>query len=234
MDVEAVLLDVGGTVFDWRSAVLHALERVEARQRHDIDPDRFGEEWRKQSLIEVDSIAAETAPWRPFDSVIETSLDKTIEILAAGPVAGKDRAVLLRAWENMPVWPEVPQGIARLRQKYFMAPHTILSLRTAAFSSKRAGVIWDAIVSCDALGASKPNPLSYERALAAIGRPADRVCFVAAHLGDLRAAQAHGMKTAYVVARLYDYGDSYEDTGFAQEFDLVADNFTHLAELMGP
>ncbi len=41
------------------------------------------------------------------------------------------------------------------------------------------------------------------------------------------------MKTAYIVAQLHDYGDDYEDTGFAAEFDLVAEDFTHLADLLG-
>ena len=40
------------------------------------------------------------------------------------------------------------------------------------------------------------------------------------------------MRTAYVVARLHDYGDDYEDRGFASEFDFVAEDFTHLADLM--
>ena len=41
------------------------------------------------------------------------------------------------------------------------------------------------------------------------------------------------MKTAYVVARLRDYGDDYEDTGFAEEFDIVARDFTDLADRFG-
>jgi len=160
-------------------------------------------------------------------------LDKTCVDLGVAGLSDDDRQTLLRAWEAMPVWPEVRDGIARLRRKFFVAPHTILSLRTAAFSSKNAGVTWDAIVSCDALRAMKDNPESYARALSAIGRSGEQVCFVAAHPNDLRAARAHGMKTAYVVARLHDYGDDYEDTGFAQEFDIVADDFAHLADLMG-
>lgn len=73
---------------------------------------------------------------------------------------------------------------------------------------------------------------SYARALSTIGRSADRICFVAAHPSDLRAARAHGMKTAHVVARLHDYGDEHEDRGFSTEFHVVADNFTDLAGRM--
>lgn len=233
MEVEAVLLDVGGTVFDWKAAILSALNQNKPQSFRNIDPNDFGAQWRKQSLIEVEAIADETSSWRPFDPVLESSLDKTFDNLGIDGVSDRDRQMLLKAWEEMPVWPEVPGGIERLHRRYFVAPHTILSLRVAAFSSKKAGVTWDAIVSCDALGATKLNSQSYARALVTIGRPAEKVCFVAAHPSDLRAAQAHGMKTAYVVARLHDYGDAYEDTGFADEFDLVAENFTHLAELMG-
>ncbi len=233
LNVDGILFDVGGTVFDWRTAVTASLREAAAPGLRTTDPDAFSAAWRKQSLIEVEAIAEERAPWRPFDPVLETSLDRTLSDFGIIDLPARDREVLLGAWEAMPAWPEVPAALARLRRKFFIAPHTILSLRAAAFSSRAAGTDWDAIISCDALGATKLNPKSYRRALAAIGRPADRVCFAAAHPSDLRAARAQGMKTAYIVARLHDFGDDYEDRGFAAEFDLVAENFTHLADLMG-
>ena len=233
MNVEALLLDVGGTVFDWHAALMRALGAAQSHGLQSVAPEAFAVEWRKQSLIEIEAIAAETAPWRPFEPVLQSSLQQTLRAFEIEDVSEHDRRMLLGAWEAMPVWPEVPEAAVRLRRRFFVAPHTILSLRAAAFSSKRAGVDWDAIISCDALGATKPNRLSYARALAAIGRPAERVCFVAAHPGDLRAARGQGMRTAYVVARLEDHGDDYADTGFASEFDLVAENFSHLADLIG-
>jgi 2-haloacid dehalogenase len=233
MDVEALLFDIGGTVFDWRSAVTGALKDVETEGLRAADPEVFGAEWRKRSLIEVQEIADGTALWRPFDPVLESSLDRTLHQLGIGEITARDRDRLLGAWEAMPAWPEAGDALARLRGAYLLAPMTILSLRIAAFSSRRAGLTWDAIISCDSLGATKPDPESYRRALAALGRPGEKVCFVAAHPSDLRAARAQGMKTAYVVARLQDFGDDYEDRGFSNEFDLVADDFDHLARLMG-
>ena len=241
MDVDAILFDVGGTVFDWRTAVVGAIQALDGPGLGPVAPEAFADHWRRQSLIEIEAIAAATAPWRPFDPVLESALDATLAELGIDGLPdglpngfpGPDRQRLLAAWEAMPVWPEVPEGLARLRRRFFIAPHTILSLRTAAFSSRRAGLTWDAIVTCDALGATKPHPESYIRALAALGRPAERVCFAAAHPGDLRAAKAHGMRTAYTVARLHDYGDDYEDTGFARECDVVAQDFEQLADLMG-
>jgi len=232
MNVEVLLFDVGGTVFDWRTAVIDALHATQSPALQATDREAFGLLWRKRSLIEIGAIAELSAPWRPFDAVLESALDRTLSDLGISGIPARDKATLLEAWERMPAWPEVSEALVRLRERYFVAPHTILSLRIAAFSSRAAGLTWDAILSCDALGAMKANPQSYVRALAAIGRPATKACYVAAHPSDLRAARAQGMKTAYVVARLHDFGDDYRDTGFAQEFDVVADDFADLAARM--
>ncbi len=160
LNVDVILFDVGGTVFDWRAAVAAALRETEALAFRTADPEAFGAAWRRQSLIEVEAIAEERAPWRPFDPVLETSLDRTLTDFGIGDLSPRDREILLKAWEAMPVWPEVPAALARLRRRFFIAPHTILSLRIAAFSSRAAGLGWDAIISCDSLGATKLNPES--------------------------------------------------------------------------
>ena len=227
MGIEALLFDVGGTVFDWRTAIVRAVSDCEDLAR--LDADVFSSAWRERSLVEIEEVAAEKVPRRPFDAVLESSLDHAWQRHGRGPLSQQARHFLMAAWEKMPAWPEVPDALPRLRSRFFVAPHTILSLRVAAHSSKNAGLSWDAVISCDSLGAVKPQPESYRRALAALGRPGPEVLFVAAHPSDLRAAQAQGMKAAYVVARLLDYGDNYEDTGFAQEFDFVASDFTDLA-----
>ena len=36
------------------------------------------------------------------------------------------------------------------------------------------------------------------------------------------------MRTAYVIAQLHDYGDRYDEGGYAEEFDLIADDFEDL------
>ncbi len=233
MDVEALLFDVGGTVFDWRTAVIDALGAVASAKLRARDSGEFAEEWRKRSLMAVDAVAWRETPWRAFDQILEDALDQTLAMFDIEDLSPEDRAHLLAAWERMPAWDEAPGGLARLRSRYFLAPLTILSLRTAAHSSRRAGIVWDAIVSCDAIGAMKPDPASYVGGLAAIGRPGDKVMFVAAHPGDLRAAAQHGMRTAFLKPRLEDWGDDYTDTGFANEFDIVAEDFADLAGILG-
>ena len=105
--------------------------------------------------------------------------------------------------------------------------------RSAAFSSKSAGIHWDAIISCDALQAYKLDPESYRRALLAIGKSPEQVCYVASHPTDLRAAQTAGMRTIYLVARLEEDGERYDEEGYDEEFDLVVQDWQDLAQQLG-
>ena len=232
MTIEVLLFDVGSTVFDWRTAVVRTLENTVSDSLSSVDKDKFAVVFRKHTWIEQEEIASEEVPWRPFTDVLRSSLDLTLSELGIDGISTDDRDLLYRAWDEMPVWPEVPVALERLRRKYYTSPLTVMSLRAVAYSSKNAGISWDSIISCDMLGVTKYNPRSYQRAFELIGCAPEQVCFVAAHPGDLRAASAQGTKTAYVVARLHDHGEDYEDKGFAEEFDYVADNFIHLAELM--
>ena len=71
MDVEVLLFDIGGTVFDWRSTVINALEVSDSADLRSVDKEAFSEAWRKQSLIEAEAIANLQADWRPFDNLLE-------------------------------------------------------------------------------------------------------------------------------------------------------------------
>ena len=230
MNVDVLLFDIGGTVFDWRSAIIESLQSVKSKAAREFDKETFSATWRQQSLIEVEQIADSRADWRPFDTVLQSSLTHTLIKSGNIEIMPDDRGLLIRAWENMPAWPEARDALARIRRKYYIAPFTILSLRVASFSSRNAEIVWDAVISCDSLKAMKPSHESYQRALDLLGRKPEKVGFVASHPSDLRAAGSQGMKTAYVVAKLHDYGDDYVDKGYSEEFDLVANDFTDLAD----
>lgn len=103
----------------------------------------------------------------------------------------------------------------------------------AVGSSRRNGINWDNILSCDVLGVYKPDPRCYRRAAEIIDCEASDIMMVASHPSDLRGAMATGFRSAYVVPRLEDPGDDYRDTGFAAEFDVVARDFPDLAEKLG-
>lgn len=127
----------------------------------------------------------------------------------------------------MPAWPDVAPAIERLRSRFVVAPHPILSLAAVAHSSKAAGLPWDAIVSRDALDVIKTHPDSYRRATEVIGFPPDRICYVSAHTSDLNVVAELGMRTAFVRSRRGEYGE--EPLRNRDDVDIVASDFVDLA-----
>ena len=133
----------------------------------------------------------------------------------------------------MPAWPGAREAIAALRRRHVVVPLTILSFSMAVGSSRRNGIDWDSILSCDILGVYKPDPRCYTRATEIVGCAPGEIMMVAAHPSDLRAGVAAGYRSAYVLPRLQDPGEDYADTGVAKEFDVVAHDFADLATKLG-
>ncbi len=230
LDVDCLLFDVGGSIFDWETAIVEVLEHTGALGRAETDAKGFAESWRRHSMIHMYDIAAERVPWTRFDDFIDASLTDALDERSVGPIDGGDRLLLLEAWRRMPAWPEAADAIRRLRDRFVVAPHTILSLSSVALSSKSSGLTWDAIVSCDALGATKTNPESYRRAADAIGFDPHRVLYVAAHTSDLEVVRTLGMRTAYVHSRLDEYGESPLTGDAPERYDVLADDYADLAD----
>lgn len=229
-DVDCLLFDVGGSVFDWESAIVESIGRISSPEFSAPDPTEFAATWRRRSLMHMYDIAAERVPWRPFDDFVDEALTDALDEHRIGPISDSDRSTLGSAWRRMPVWPEVVSALRRLEVRYVLAPHTILSLAAVAQSSKRAGLRWDAIISCDALKATKTNPTSYLLAAEAIGFRTDRICYVAAHTSDLRVVRGLGMRTAHVRSRLDEYGETPIGGDPTDDFDVVVSDYRDLAD----
>jgi 2-haloacid dehalogenase len=79
----------------------------------------------------------------------------------------------------------------------------------------------------------KPDPETYLGAAKLLCLPPEQVMMVAAHNYDLKHAQKHGLKTAFV-ARPQEYGPlqkyDFEATG---QWDIVAKDFGEIADRMG-
>jgi 2-haloacid dehalogenase len=99
--------------------------------------------------------------------------------------------------------------------------------------AKRAGLPWDCIISTELFGTYKPDPAAYRGAAALLGLPRDEVMLVAAHVGDLRAAQRAGLRAAYVPRPLEWGTDAPAPAEADASFDLVADDFSALADALG-
>jgi 2-haloacid dehalogenase len=227
MATRALIFDIGGTVFDWHTAIVEAMKNAySAEARATIDLGSFAYSCRDKFLSLNTAVMKGQRPWMTSDQMLSAVMTK-MRTEHGLPESGK--AVLDQAWRSMPAWPGAREGIAELRKKYIAAPLTILSWPMAVGSSRRNGIEWDSILSCDVLGIYKPDPRCFARAAEIIDCTPQELMMVAVHPSDLRAAQKCGYRAAYVLPRLEDPGEDYTDTGFASEFDVIAKDFPDLA-----
>ena len=230
MSIKVLIFDIGGTVFDWNSAVVETLNRLVPAQNMSL-PDRqtFAVTCRAKFLKLNSAVMLGNHPWMTADQILATVMDDLWRATGLPAQTADDKHDLAQAWRRMPAWPGARVAIAALRQTYIVAPLTILSWPMAVGSSRRNSIEWDSILSCDILGIYKPDPRCYARAAEIVDCEPSQMMMVASHPSDLRGAMASGYRSAYVIARLEDPGDDYTDTGFATEFDVVAQDFAELA-----
>jgi len=230
MTAKVLLFDIGGTVFDWNTAILAALERVSpAGGALRFDRQAFALACRAGFLNLNGAVVRGERTWLTADQILATVMDEEWERTGQVPLSSEARRELGQAWRHMPAWPGAREAIAALRKRYVIAPLTILSWPMAVGSSRRNGIDWDSILSCDVLGVYKPDPRCYMRAAEIVDCAPEEIMMVAVHPNDLRAAIAAGYRSAYLAPRLEDPGEDYTDTGFASEFDIVVQDFSDLA-----
>jgi len=230
MMTEVLIFDIGGTVFDWSTAVTEALASI--APGHRIDAAAFAYDCRTRFMAINGDVIAGRRPWMTADDILAAVMRELCDRHGLA-VTGEQRRLLETSWQRMPAWPGAREAIAALRTRYIVAPLTILSFSIAVGSSRRNGIDWDSILSCDILGVYKPDPRCFERATEIVRRDPRNIMMVAAHPSDVRAGVKAGYRSAYLLPKLEDPGEDYTDTGFDAEFDIVARDFADLARKLG-
>lgn len=226
MQVKTLLFDIGGTVFDWNAPLMSALHRHPSLSS--LDAPAFSRGCRAGFLQSAEAAASGRVGRQGSDAMLAEVIDRLLDEAAvvADEAARRD---LHQAWRHMTAWPGARDGIAALRRTYAVLPLTILSWPMAAGSSRTNGIDWDGYLCCEVMGAYKPDPRCYQRAAQIVACDPQEIAMVAAHPSDLRAARACGYRTVYVLPRIEDPGEDYQDDGLAEEFDMIAKDFIDLA-----
>src|SRR3954471_18065493 len=216
MDIRACLFDVFGTVVDWRTSVSREVGAfAQAKGIKGIDAVEFAVEWRKLYQPSMDEVRTGRRPFTILDVLHRESLMKLIGRYGIAGLGEAEIEHLNRAWHRLDPWPDVVEGLTRLKKKFIIAPCSNGNIALMVNMAKRAGLPWDCILGSETARAYKPMPEAYLASCRHLGLPPAHVMMVAAHNGDLKAAKAQGLATGFV-PRPTEHGPG-------QKTDLVAD-----------
>ena len=218
--------DVYGTLID-TAGVVSALSRVTG------DPHGFSALWRSKQL-EYTWRYSLMGTYRDFRYCTRQALDFCCEHLHE-PLDSRTREELLAGYLELPVFPDVAEGVQRMQAA---------GLRLRAFSNglaedvhallENAGIrpAFEAIISVDAVRSYKPDPRTYRYFIEQADCEAADCCLISSNAFDVQGARSAGMPAIWVRRDpkvCYDPGappPSAEVPGFAALVEHLLGGYT--------
>ena len=230
MTIKALTFDTGGTILDWHRGISGAFAAAGAARGLKADWAAVTNEYRRRSLK---GIVSQERPAFNFDDVHRSKLDEVIAEFKLDALTAADRDAIWRTWHALDAWPDFVAGAARLRKRYVVASFTLLTTSLVIDVSKKNGIDWDAIISCEMIGIYKTRPEAYRTAAKWLQLEPAEIMMVACHNFDLDAARACGYQTAFV-RRPDEWGPGGPpDPNPNPACTLVVDGFAELADRLG-
>ncbi len=232
--IRALVFDVFGTVVDWRSSVTREGEAFAARHGiTGVDWEAFAQDWRALYQPAMERVRSGELPFTRLDVLHRWNLDELLKRYSIGGISEDDIEDFNRAWHRLDPWPDVLDGLQRLKSRFILAPLSNGNVALMVNMARRAGLPWDAILGAEVARAYKPQAQAYLSGVEMLGLAPHQVMMVAAHNDDLVHARACGLRTAFV-PRPTEYGSRQRRDYHAEhDFDVIADDFRDLARQLG-
>ncbi|MFI5662542.1 haloacid dehalogenase type II [Streptomyces sp. NPDC051684] len=223
-EIDALVFDVLGTLVDEPAGIRAGIRRL-APALDDSTVEELLGLWRHH---------IEREQRRVVDGERAYAASQVVDLEAARVVAeaaGVDDAAavaeLALAGRRLPPWPDTVAGLARLAQRFPLIGLSNASRTALLGLNAHAGLRWHQALSAEDARTYKPDPAVYRLAVDVSGLPPERLLMVATHAWDLRAAQALGLRTAYVARTVGDPPVA------SDRFDVYADDLAGLATRIG-
>jgi 2-haloacid dehalogenase len=231
--VRALTFDVFGTCVDWRTGVAAEARRIGALNGVDADWERLADAWRGLYVPSMDRVRRGELPWTNFDQLHRSSLDQVLREIGGDGFNLAARDELTLAWERLPAWPEAARGLERLNRGFTVSTLSNGNRSQQAALVTFAGLPFQRLISAEDFHHYKPDPEVYLGAASVLGLDPGQVMMVAAHKSDLRAAQAAGLRAAFVERPMEKGPDGGADLLPDPHSDVQATDFMDLADKLG-
>lgn len=226
--IKVLAFDIFGTVVDWHGSIVR---EVEALYPH-VDADAFALQWRSGYQPAMERVRSGDLAWTPIDELHRLILNELLPRFGLSHLDASQIEHLNRVWHRLQPWPDAIEGLQRLKRHYTITTLSNGNIGLLTNMAKRAGLPWDCILSAEVFRAFKPDPATYLGVASIFKLAPGEVMLVAAHQDDLDAAQACGLRTAYVERALEFGAGCVKDVSINARNDMHAANFVDLAQQM--
>jgi 2-haloacid dehalogenase len=193
-DFEVISFDCYGTLIDWESGILAAMQPViEFHELICTSEDVLAAYGRGESAVEASG-------WLPYREVLRRTFASMAKDLGFAP--RRDELELLE--RALPAWHPFPDTVAGLRALK-AAGHRLVVISNIddelfALTATRLGVEFDAVVTAAQAKQYKPHPRMFELAIDRLGVAPGKFLHAAqSRFHDVATAKQLGMQTVHVV-----------------------------------
>jgi 2-haloacid dehalogenase len=209
------------------------VEQLARRKQLTVDAARFADAWRAGYGPSMNRVRSGELAWTKLDDLHRMTLEKILGEFGLSSLNPDEKDELNRAWHRLDPWPDTVAGLTRLKKRFTIAPLSNGNIALMTNLAKHSNLPWDCILGAELVRHYKPDHEVYESAADFLNLARDEVMMVAAHLGDLRAAKAAGLKTAFVT-RPGEFGPAGKpDLKADASVDFSAVDFNDLARQLG-
>ncbi|MDE2581439.1 MAG: haloacid dehalogenase type II [Rhodospirillales bacterium] len=229
----AIVFDTFGSVVDWRGSLIGELTAFGQARGIAADWTGLVDAWRAAYHPSMQQVRSGALPWTRLDDLHRASLDRLVAEFAVAGLTEADLRHINRGWHRLNPWPDAVPGLTRLKAKFIIGPLSNGNVSLLANMAKHAGLPWDMVFGSDLFGHYKPDPETYLGVARLLDLEPGQVMMAAAHNGDLAAARACGLMTAFF-PRPDEYGPHQaRDFKADQAWDVVAADIEDMAAQLG-
>lgn len=229
-----LVFDTFGTVVDWRTSVTAEGQRLgRAKGLTNVDWAAFADAWRAGYGPSMNRVRTGEVPWTKLDVLHRQTLDGLLAKFKIEGLTEAEKAQFNKAWHRLDPWPDAVEGLTRLKARFVIAPLSNGNLSLLTEMAKHAKLPWDCILATELVRHYKPDKETYLMAADFFDLKPSEVMMVAAHPGDLDAAKALGLKTAYVHRPLENGPGKAAPRPAAGRYDYNTGDFKELATQLG-
>ena len=221
--VNCLTFDIFGTVMDLSGSLAGPAGEFLAAHGSEMTGETFYAEWRERQRIEQ---YQDNLLMLGHSGYLETCRRAFVYCLKKHNVSYTAEAVreFMKVYKDLQPYGDAIEGLRSLAERYKLVA---LSNGEQWYLEELLGnnvpVGFDAIISVDQVGAFKPSPGVYRKAVQRLRCEPGQIMMVAAHAFDILGAQACGFKAAYVNR----YNLPTDDSEYQP--DIIVDDFIELA-----
>jgi len=233
IQVKALLFDVFGTVVDWRGSITTQMQRFGDAHGINQDWQQFALDWRAMYQPAMETIRSGDRGYVKLDQLHRENLQQLLDAYQLNTLNEEKIDHINRVWHRLQPWADTLPGMNRLRKNYVLASLSNGNIELMVNMAKHNGIPWDMILGSETAQGYKPQEKVYLHSAQMLGLEPEQCMMVAAHNDDLHAARLLGFRTAYI-NRPYEYGkDQTDDLQAHEDWDIIGDYMTDVADTLG-